>query len=137
MPRQIFINLPVKDLERSKAFFARLGFSFNPQFTDDKAACLVISDTIYSMLLTEPFFRTFTHKQIADTRTSTEVLLALTCDSRNEVDRMVAKAVDAGGKPAREPKDHGFMYERAFEDPDGHTWEVFWMDPNAAPPAQG
>jgi len=133
-PRQIYVNLPVKDLERSKAFFAALGFSFNPQFTDANAACLVIGDNIYAMLLAEPFFRTFTSKQIVDTRTSIEVLVALSCDSRAEVDTMVEKAVAAGGKPARDAKDHGFMFERAFEDPDGHTWEVFWMDPNAAPP---
>jgi predicted lactoylglutathione lyase len=133
-PRQIYVNLPVKDLERSKAFFTALGFSFNPKFTDANAACLVIADNIYAMLLTEPFFRTFTSKQIVDTRTSIEVLVALACDSRADVDAMVEKAAAAGGKPARDAKDHGFMYERAFEDPDGHTWEVFWMDPGASPP---
>jgi uncharacterized protein len=133
-PRQIYVNLPVKDLERSKAFFAALGFSFNAQFSNENAACLVIADGIYAMLLAEPFFRTFTSKQILDTRTSIEVLVALSCDSRAEVDTMFEKAVAAGGKPARDAKDHGFMVERAFEDPDGHTWEVFWMDPNAAPP---
>jgi hypothetical protein len=137
MARQIFVNLPVKDLDRSKAFFTALGFSFNAQFTDDKAACLVIADGIHAMLLTEPFFRTFTRKQIADTRSTVEVLVALSCDSRDEVDATVSKAAAAGGKPARDAKDHGFMYEHAFEDLDGHTWELFWMDPNAAPPHQG
>jgi predicted lactoylglutathione lyase len=132
--RQIYVNLPVKDLERSKAFFTALGFAFNPRFSDANAGCLVISDSIYAMLLAEPFFRTFTTKQIVDTRTSIEVLLALSCETRAEVDAMVEKAVAAGGRLARDAKDHGFMFERAFEDPDGHTWEVFWMDPNAAPP---
>jgi uncharacterized protein len=136
MQRQIFVNLPVRDLERTKGFFAGLGFTFNPQFTDEKAACLVIADNIYSMLLTEPYFRTFTKKAVADATRSTEVLIALTCDSRAQVDEMVAKAVAGGGKAAREAKDHGFMYEHAFEDPDGHIWEVFWMDPDAAPPKE-
>jgi predicted lactoylglutathione lyase len=131
MPRQIFVNLPVKDLERSKAFFSALGYSFNPKFTDEKAACMIIGDNICTMLLTEPFFQTFISKRIADATQTTEVLIALNCDSRAEVDDMVAKAVKAGGKPAREPKDHGFMYEHAFEDLDGHIWELFWMDPNA------
>ena len=127
--RQIFVNLPVKDLERSKRFFAGLGFSFNPQFTDDKAACLVIEkDVIHAMLITEPFFKTFIpSREIADAKKATEVLVALSCTSDQEVKDLVAKASASGGKPAREPKDHGFMYEHAFEDPDGHIWELVHM----------
>jgi uncharacterized protein len=123
--------LPVKDLERSKAFFTKLGYSFNPQFTDDKAACMVISEDIYTMLLTEPFFKTFTHKDIADAAKTTEVLVALSADSRGKVDDMLRKALAAGAKEPREPQEHGFMYGRGFEDLDGHTWEVIWMDPKA------
>ena len=125
----IFVNLPVKDLGRTKTFFEALGYSFNPQFTDENAACLVISDNIYAMLLTEPFFGTFTQKQIVDAKTSTETLIALSCDSREEVDQLMAKAVAAGGKEPRAAQDPGFMYSRAFDDPDGHTWELVWMDP--------
>ncbi|HET9644693.1 MAG TPA: VOC family protein [Burkholderiaceae bacterium] len=132
MPRQIFVNLPVKNLERSKAFFSALGYSFNPKFTDEKAACMIIGENIHAMLLSEPFFQTFISKRIADATQTTEVLIALNCDSRAEVEDMVAKAVQAGGRPAREAKDHGFMYEHAFEDLDGHIWEVFWMDPGSA-----
>lgn len=129
--RKIFINLCVENLEASKAFFSKLGFEFNPQFTDAKAACMVISDSIFAMLLTAPFFKTFTERQIADTATHTEVLLALSCDSRTEVDDLVNKAVAAGGKQAMPPQDHGFMYGRSFYDIDGHHWEVVWMDPSA------
>ena len=123
--RQIFVNLPVKNLERSKQFFSSLGFGFNPQFTDPNAACMVVEkDSIHVMLLTEPFFKTFTPRAIADAKSSTEVLVCLSCSSDQEVKDLVAKASKAGGKPAREPKDHGFMYEHAFEDPDGHIWEL-------------
>jgi len=126
--RQIFVNLPVKDLERSKQFFSSLGFSFNPQFTDENAACLVIeNDAIYAMLLREPFFKTFTPRAIADAKKSTEVLIALSCSSDQEVNDLVRKASTAGGKATREPEDHGFMYQHAFEDPDGHIWELFHM----------
>ena len=127
--RQIFVNLPVKDLEKSKAFFAGLGFSFNPQFTDDKAACLVIEkDAIHAMLLTEPFFKTFIpSRAIADARKSTEVLVCLSCSSDQEVRDMVARAAASGGAAVREARDHGFMYEHAFEDPDGHIWELVHM----------
>ncbi|MEW2415184.1 VOC family protein [Streptomyces sp. NPDC046866] len=127
----IFVNLPVKDLEASKAFWARLGYSCNPQFTDDTAACLVISDTIYAMLLTEPRFKEFTHKAIADTSTSTEALLCLSAESREKVDELVDAAVAAGAGEPRPARDHGFMYGRAFEDLEGHTWEIMWMDPAA------
>ena len=126
--RQIFVNLPVKDLERSKKFFGSLGFSFDPQFTDDKAACLVIEkDSIYAMLLTEPFFKTFTPRALADAKKSTEVLVCLSCSSKSEVDGLVAKASQSGGKALREPQDHGFMYQHGFEDPDGHIWELVHM----------
>lgn len=134
MARQIFVNLPVKDVARTRAFFTALGFSFNPQFSDDKALCMVIADGIYAMLLSEPFFQGFTKKPVADATKSTEVLVALSCESVVEVDAMVAKALAAGGRALVERKDHGFMVQHGFEDLDGHQWEVFWMDPNAAPP---
>ncbi|HYC59344.1 MAG TPA: VOC family protein [Thermoanaerobaculia bacterium] len=131
MSREIFVNVPVRDLEKSKAFFAGLGFTFNQQFTDDKAACMIISDKAYVMLLTEPFFRGFTDNEICDTAKNTEALLALSCTSRAEVDQMVRKAIDAGGRHAKDPMDHGFMYGWSFYDLDGHHWEVLWMDPAA------
>jgi uncharacterized protein len=131
MPTKIFVNLPVKDLERSKAFFAKLGYSFNPQFTDDNAACMVIGEDIYTMLLTEPFFKTFTKKDVADASKTTEVLLALSADSRGKVDEMLGKALAAGAREARASQEYDFMYGRSFEDLDGHIWEVFWMDPSA------
>ena len=134
MARQIFVNLPVQDVARTRAFFTALGFSFNPQFSDDKALCMVIAEGIYAMLLSEPFFQGFTKKPIADASKSTEVLLALSCESVAEVDELVAKALAAGGRAPVERKDHGFMVQHGFEDLDGHQWEVFWMDPNAAPP---
>jgi len=134
--QQIYVNLPVRDLARSRSFFAALGFEFNPQFSDDNAACMIVShDHIYVMLLAEPFFQTFTGKQIADARTSTEVLLCLSRDSRAAVDDMVAKAVTAGGSVPREAQDHGFMYQHAFEDPDGHIWELAYME--GMPPSEG
>lgn len=134
MPTKIFVNLPVKDLARSQVFFERLGYRFNPQFTDETAACLVISDDIYAMLLTEAKFREFTPKPICDATRSTEVLIALSFESRSEVDAVVAKAVAAGGSTYKEPQDLGFMYSHGFQDPDGHIWEVFWMDPKAVEP---
>jgi predicted lactoylglutathione lyase len=134
MARKIFVNLPVKDMARSQAFFRALGFSFNPQFTNEQGACMVISDDGYVMLLVEPFFQTFTKKPIANARESTEVLLCLSCDSRAEVDALVKKALAAGGTAPNAPQDHGFMYGHGFEDLDGHVWEVMWMDMAAAPP---
>lgn len=135
MGRKIFVNLPIKDMQRSQAFFRALGFDFNPQFTNEQGACMVIAEDIFAMLLVEPFFQGFLRKtRVADARATTEVLVALSCDSRAEVDDFVRKAVAAGGAPAREPEDHGFMYAHAFEDLDGHIWEPFWMDPAAAPP---
>ncbi|MEV6688539.1 VOC family protein [Streptomyces sp. NPDC051578] len=127
----IFVNLPVKDLEASKAFWGKLGYSFNAQFSDENGASLVISDTIYAMLLTEARFKDFTHKAIADTSTTTEALLCLSAESRQAVDALVDAAVGAGGTEPRAAQDHGFMYGRAFEDLDGHTWEIMWMDPAA------
>lgn len=128
MNKQIFINLPVKDLDKSKAFFAALGYSFNPQFTDQNAACMIIAeDSIYAMLLVEDFFKTFTSKKIANAHEVTEALICLSCDSRDEVDAMVAKAVAAGGSAPRPPQDHGFMYAHGFDDIDGHSWELAYM----------
>jgi predicted lactoylglutathione lyase len=129
MSRSIFVNLAVRDLDKSKAFFSALGFTFNAQFTDEKAACMVLSDKGYVMLLSEPFFRGFTKKEPCDTSTSTEALLALSCESRAEVDELVQKAIDAGGSHAMDSQDHGFMYGWSFYDLDGHHWEVLWMDP--------
>lgn len=131
MPQMIFVNLPVKDLEKSMAFFEALGFSFNPQFTDDTAACMVISDTIFAMLLTHEKFASFSPKPIADTSQSLEVLTALSRDSREAVDEIVAAALAAGGTTFSEPKDYGFMYAHGFQDLDGHVWEVMWMDEGA------
>jgi uncharacterized protein len=130
MATKIFVNLPVRDLEKSKEFFSKLGYSFNKQFTDEKAASLVISEDIYAMLITEPFFKTFIpNKEIADTTKTKEVLVALSTDSKQQVNELTEKAIAAGGKQFREPEDHGFMYARSFEDLDGHVWEVIWMDP--------
>jgi uncharacterized protein len=137
MPRQIYVNLPIKNMERTKAFFGALGFSFNPQFTNEQGACMVISENIYAMLLVEPFFQTFTKKPVADATRSTEVLVALSCESRAEVDDLVRKALAAGGTAPNPPQDHGFMYAHGFTDLDGHVWELVYMDPNAAPPQQG
>ena len=134
MSRQIYVNLPIKNMERSKAFFGALGFSFNPQFTNEQGACMVITDTIYVMLLVEPFFQTFTKKQIADAGKTTEVLICLSCVSRAEVDELVRKAIAAGASTPNAPQDHGFMYGHGFQDLDGHIWELMYMDPNAAPP---
>ena len=133
MARKIFVNLPVRDLERSKAFFTALGFRCNPQFSNEQGACMVISEQIHAMLLTKPFFQTFTKKPVSD-GSSTEVLVCLSCDSRAEVDSLVKKALAAGGSTPNPPQDHGFMYGHGFEDLDGHGWELMWMDPNAAPP---
>jgi predicted lactoylglutathione lyase len=132
MHKQIFVNLPVKDLKRSMTFFKALGLSFDPQFTNDQGACLVIGDNIFAMLLVEDFFQGFTSKAIVDAEQSTEVLVCLSCESRTEVDEPVAKAVAAGGRAPRPPLDHGFMYGHGFEDLDGHIWELVHMAPEAA-----
>jgi uncharacterized protein len=133
MAKSIFVNLPVKDLKRSIDFFTKLGFSFNMQFTDEKAACLVIGKNLYSMLITESFFRTFTKKEICDASKYTEVLIAIDVDSREAVDDLVKKAIDAGGSVYAESQDHGWMYTHGFADPYGHQWEILFMDENAAP----
>jgi uncharacterized protein len=134
MSTKIFVNLPVRDLDKSMAFFKALGFSFNPQFTDETAACMVVSDDIYAMLLTHAKFKEFTRKAIADATKTTEVLTALSVGSRAEVDRLVDAALKAGASEAREPMDYGFMYGRSFDDLDGHIWEIIHMDESAAPP---
>ncbi|MEU3215907.1 VOC family protein [Streptomyces sp. NPDC006971] len=137
MSQMIFVNLPVKNLEAAKAFFGELGYSCNPQFSDENAACLVISDTIFAMLLTESRFKDFTRKEIADTSRTTEVILALSAESREKVDEMADTALASGGSPAGETMDFGHMYGRSFQDPDGHIWEVIWMDPAAVAEQQG
>jgi uncharacterized protein len=129
MATKIFVNLPVKDLDKTKTFFSALGYTFNPQFTNENAACMIISEDIYAMLLIEPFFKGFIDKDIVDATKSTEVLIALSTDSRAEVDDLVNKAVAAGGTEPRPAMDHGFMYQRSYNDLDGHIWEVFWMNP--------
>lgn len=129
MASKIFVNIPVQDLERSKRFFEAIGYTINPQFSDDTAACVVISEDIYAMILTHPKFKLFTPKEIADSNKTSEVLIALSFDSRQQVDDLVDTALSAGATVANAPQDHGFMYTRSFNDPDGHIWEFFWMDP--------
>jgi hypothetical protein len=132
-PKMVFINLPVTDLPRATAFYQAVGATKNPQFSDDTASCMVLSETIHVMLLTHDKFKIFTPKQIVDAKTSSEVLICLSAGSRDEVDTTIAKAGAAGGKSDPSPKqDYGFMYGRSFEDPDGHIWEVMWMDVAAA-----
>lgn len=131
MATKIFVNLPVKDLNKSVAFFTKLGFSFNAQFTNENATCMVISEDIFVMLLIEPFFKNFTKKEIADATKTTESIICLSAESRAEVDEMVSRALDAGGAAPNEKQDHGYMYGHGFEDIDGHLWEVMWMDPAA------
>ena len=133
--RSIYINLSVRDLKKSIEFFSSLGFEFNPKFTNDQGACMIVNETASVMLLREPFFRTFTKKQICDTSSQTESLLAISCESRGAVDELVGKAIAAGGTHAMDPMDHGFMYGWSFYDPDGHHWEVMWMDAEAQPPS--
>ena len=128
MAKQIFINLPVKNLKKSMTFFEKLGFTFNMQFTDDKATCMIIGENIYAMLLLEKFFKTFTNKEIADAKKTTEVLIAIDAESRQSVDEMVRKAVEAGGSTYRNPQDNGWMYGHSFADLDGHQWEVLYLD---------
>lgn len=127
----IFVNLPVANLQRTIDFFTTLGFEFDEQFTDDKAACLVIGDQMYAMLLLEEFFISFTKKELPDPGKSAASIVAISVASREQVDEVVNKALNSGGKPSIPPTDHGFMYERGFEDPDGHLWSLFFMDMNA------
>jgi predicted lactoylglutathione lyase len=129
---KIFVNLPVKNLNKSVEFFTKLGFTFNAQFTDETATCMIVAEDIFVMLLTEAKFKTFTPKEICDTTKSTEVLVCLSTESREKVDEMVRKAIGAGGKTYNEPQDHGFMYGHGFLDLDGHTWELIYMEPSAA-----
>jgi predicted lactoylglutathione lyase len=136
MATKIFVNLPVKDLKKSIEFFTKLGFSFNQQFTDETATCMIVTDDIFAMLLTEEKFKTFTPKEICDAKKYTEVLVALSYDSRSDVDDLVRKAVAAGGSTYNEPQDHGFMYAHGFQDLDGHIWEIFYMDPSFVQPTQ-
>jgi predicted lactoylglutathione lyase len=126
--QKIYINLPVESLDISKDFYSRLGYSFNLLYTNEVAACMVVSDDIHVMLLTKPFFATFTQKEIADTHTSAQVMICLGKDSRKDVDVLVDKAIAAGAKIERPTNDHDFMYERSFNDPDGNIWEVMWLD---------
>jgi predicted lactoylglutathione lyase len=138
MATKIFINLAVKDLDKSKEFFTKIGFTINPQFTNEDAACVVISEDIYAMILLEKFFKTFIpNKEISDATKTTEVLMALSADTKAGVDEMADKALSAGATHLRDAEDHGFMYSRSFQDLDGHIWEVVWMDLAAAPPAPG
>ena len=130
-PRKIFVNLPVKDLDRSVAFFTALGFSFDSRFTDEDATCMIVSDAAFVMLLVEERFKDFTKKEVCDATTHTEAILAVTADNRAGVDDLAEAALAAGGQPANEPMDTDFMYGRSFYDPDGHLWEVFFMDPTA------
>jgi predicted lactoylglutathione lyase len=124
MVQQIFVNLPVHDLPRAKAFFEALGFAFNPQFTNDSGACLVLGDNIFAMLLTREFFATFIDRPVADTRAQAAVIVCVAVESRGRVDDLVARALVAGATPGRPPQDHGFMYQHGFEDLDGHLWEL-------------
>ncbi len=134
MPTKIFVNLPVKDLKKTMDFFSHLGFLFNPQFTDEKAACLIINDgSIYAMLLSEPMFQIFTKKKIADATKTTEVLIAIDAESREKVEEFVRKAVEAGGSVYADPQDHGWMYQHGFADPDGHQWEILYIDETKIP----
>ena len=131
MATQIFVNLPVKDLNKAIQFFTKLGFTFNQQFTDGNATCMIVGKDIFVMLLVEKFFKTFIKKEICDATKYTETILALTAESREKVDQMISKVMEAGGKESRELQDHGWMYQRAFQDIDGHLWEIIYMDESA------
>jgi predicted lactoylglutathione lyase len=131
MATKIFVNLPVKDLDKSMAFFSHLGYTFNEQFTDNTAACMEISGDIFAMLLTHEKFSQFTSKQIVNATKTTEVLVCLSCDSKGGVNTLVDKALAAGATETKDPQDHGFMFGRSFNDLDGHIWEIMWMDASA------
>lgn len=134
MATQMFLNLPVKDLPKSIEFFTKLGYRFNPQFTDETATCMLIGENIFAMLLTEKRFQEFTPKPVADATKTTEVLIALSCENREQVREMVAKALAAGATSYAEEKDHGFMLQHGYQDLDGHIWELFYMDPSFVQP---
>lgn len=129
MSTQIFVNLAVKNLPRSVAFFTRLGYKFDPKFTDENATCMIVGENIFVMLLVESFFKTFTKKELCDATRSTEVLVCLSCESRAKVDDLVAKAIVAGGSTPNDSKDYGFMFQHGFQDLDGHLWELIYMEP--------
>jgi len=133
MHDQLFVNLPIKDLPRSVKFFGSLGYTFNPRFTDENATCMILGDNLFAMLLVEPYFQTFIEKDVSDAHRTTEVLLAVPVASREAVDALVEKALAAGAKEPRPARDYGFMYQRSYDDLDGHTWEVFHM--SEMPPA--
>ena len=133
MARKIFLNLPVKDLNKSVSFFTQLGFSFDPKFTNEQGTCLIIGENIFAMLLLEEFFKTFTQKQICNTTASTEMIAAISVESREKVDEIITAVVKAGGKLHNEAKDYGWMYQRDFFDLDGHHWEIFFMDESQIP----
>jgi len=133
MKTKMFLNIAVKDLNRSIAFFTELGFSFNEKFTNDKGTCMIVGENINVMLLVEEFYQTFTKKQICDTKTTSEVLIAISVDSREQVDEIMLKAVKAGGTDYNQANDYGWMYQKTFLDIDGHHWEVFYMDENNIP----
>ncbi len=131
MATKIFVNLPAKDLNKTIDFFTKLGFTFNPQFTDENATCMIVGEDIFVMLLVEKFFKTFTRKEICNTTKDTEVIVALSTESREKVDQIINKVIEAGGKESREPQDYGWMYGRGFQDIDGHLWEIIYMDQSA------
>lgn len=131
MATRIFVNLPVEDLDRSMEFFRRLGYTYDPRFTDERAACMIVGDDIHVMLLTREMFASFAPNPVADATETTEVLVGLTAASREAVDETIRNAVEAGGSAVGEPQDHGFMYGHSFQDPDGHVWEFFFMEPGA------
>ena len=133
MARQLFVNLPVKDLAKTVEFFTALGFSFNPDFTDENATCMIVNDGASVMLLVESYFKTFTSKSVAATAGTAEVIMSFSLESREAVDEVIRTALTSGGTASEEAQDYGFMYTHSFQDPDGHLWEVFWMDP-AGPP---
>jgi len=133
MAKQIFVNMAVKDLKKSIEFFNKLGFSFNPKFTDENAGCLILGENIYAMLLVEKFFKSFTKKEICDATKLTEVLIAIDSESRQKVDEMIKKAVGAGGSTYSDPQDHGWMYQHSFADLDGHQWEIVYLDESEMP----
>ena len=129
--RMLFVNLPVKNLDRTVDFFTKLGFTFDPQFTDESATQMIVGEKAFVMLLVENRFKDFTKKELVDATKHTEVIMALSAESREAVDELADKALEAGGSPANDPLEMGFMYGRSFQDPDGHLWEVVWMDPSA------
>lgn len=136
MSTKIFVNLPVKDLDRSVEFFTKLGYTFDPRFTNESATCMIIGESNFIMLLVEKFFQTFTPKEIADANKTTESIICLSAESREDVDSLITKAVAAGGKTYRDKEDHGFMYSNAYSDLDGHLWEIMYMDVDAFMDAQ-